>query len=95
MTAREVVPYVIGLGNLSSALMVGARMPSGWLVLAATQVLLAVYGVATTQQGFALQAGMVVIALHNLQQQLAARESLLLHGVPSQVRAPRRAPVPA
>jgi hypothetical protein len=61
----ELTPWLIGIGNVASAIMVGRRMRSGWAVLAVAQVTFVVYALLTGQQGFVLQMFMVAIASMN------------------------------
>jgi hypothetical protein len=68
MELNEWVPWVIGLGNVCSALLVGDKHNEGWIVLAVTQGMFAVYGIATGQIGFVLQLLMILVALVNYNQ---------------------------
>lgn len=65
MKLNEWVPFIISTGNPASAILAGAKYKSGWLLLAVTQVIFVTYGFLTNQQGFALQAMMIVIAFNN------------------------------
>ena len=62
----NLIPWIIGIGNLVSAVMVGKGKASGWVVMLLAQALFVVYGLATNQQGFILQLGMIGIAGMNL-----------------------------
>ncbi len=65
MSLHDVVPWVVGAGNVASAAMTGHGIRAGWPVLVAAQVTLIAYGILTGQYGFVLQVVLVVVASIN------------------------------
>jgi len=66
MTLNQWVPWLLGAGNATSALLTGNRKLAGWPVLIITQLAFIAYAVATDQTGFVLQNYlMIAIATYN------------------------------
>lgn len=55
MTLNQWVPWCLGAGNATSALLTGNRKLAGWPVLIITQLAFIAYATATNQTGFVLQ----------------------------------------
>lgn len=66
VTLNQWVPWLLGAGNATSALLTGNRKLAGWPVLIITQLAFIAYAVATEQTGFVLQNYlMIAIGLYN------------------------------
>jgi len=52
---NEWVPWVLGAGNATSAILTGSHRIAGWPVLVVTQLAFIAYATATQQTGFILQ----------------------------------------
>lgn len=60
------VPWLLALGNVSSAFCTGKGLNAGWVLLVLTQLGFIVYALATGQPGFLLQnVAMIVIGVYN------------------------------
>jgi len=60
------VPWLLAVGNVSSAFCTGKGLNAGWVLLVLTQLGFIVYAVMTGQPGFLLQnVAMIAIGVYN------------------------------
>lgn len=78
MTLNQWVPWCLGAGNATSALLTGNRKLAGWPVLIVTQLAFIAYAVETNQTGFVLQNYlMIAIGLYNTMEWMRAPAPML------------------